>query len=60
MIPDFSSFVPNSSGPECCLVNSGHFYVVGSSGSVCGLLDLKNVFHVAWVKIVEGLINFYA
>ena len=57
MIPDFSSFIENTSGAECCLVYSGHFHVVGSSGR---LLDLKDVFHVAWVKIIKGLINFHA
>ena len=57
---DFSSFVPNTSGAECCLVYSGHFYIVGSSGRVCRLLDLKDVFHVAWIKIIKGLINFHA
>ena len=60
MIPDFSSFVPNASGAECCLIYSGHFYIVGSSGRVCRLLDLKDVFHVAWIKIIKGLINFHA
>ena len=60
MIPDFSSFVPNTSGAECCLVYSGHFSVVGSSGRVCRLLDLKDVFRVAWVKIIEGVINLHA
>ena len=60
MIPDFSSFVPNTSGAECCLVYSGHFYVVGSSGRVCRLLDLNDVFRVAWIKIIKGLINFQA
>ena len=60
MIPDFSSFVQNTSGAECCLVYSGHFHVVGSSGRVCRLLDLKDVFHVAWVKIIKGVINFHA
>ena len=60
MIPDFSSFVQNTSGAECCLVYSGHFHVVGSSGRVCRLLDLKDVFHVAWVKIIKGLTNFHA
>ena len=59
MIPDFSSFVQNTSGNECCLVYSGHFHVVGSSGRVCRLLGLKDVFHVAWVKIIKGLINFH-
>ena len=47
MIPDFSSFVQNTSGAECCLVYSGHFHVVVSFGGVCRLLDLKDVFHVA-------------
>ena len=47
MIPDFSAFVQNTSGAECCFVYSGHFHVVGSSGRVCRLLDLKDVFHVA-------------
>ena len=42
MIPDFSSFVPDTSGAEY------------------SLLDLKDVFHVAWVKIIKGLINFHA
>ena len=42
MIPDFSSFVQNTSGAECCLVYSAHFHVVGSSGRVCRLLDLKD------------------
>ena len=60
MIPDFSSFVPNTSGAECCLVYSGHFYIVRSSGRVCRLLDLKDVFHVAWIKIIKGLVNFHA
>ena len=60
MIPDFSSFVQNTSGAECCLVYSGHFHVVGPSGRVCRLLDLKTVFHVACVKIIKGLINFHA
>ena len=60
MIPDFSSFVQNTSGAECCLVYSGHFHVAGSSGRVCRLLDMKDVFHVAWVKIIKGLINFHA
>ena len=56
MIPDFSSFIENTSGAECCLVYSRHFHVVGSSGRVCRLLDLKDV----WVKIIKGLINFHA
>ena len=60
MITDFSFFVPNTSGAGCCLVYSGHIYVVGSFGRVCRLLDLKDVFHVAWVKIIEGLINLRA
>ena len=60
MIPDFSSFVPNTSGAECCLVYSGHIYIVGLSGRVCRLLDLKDVFHVAWIKIIRGLMNFHA
>ena len=60
MTSDFSSFLPNTSDAECCLVYSGHFYVVGSSGRVCRWLDLKDVFHVAWVKIIEGLRNFHA
>ena len=60
VIPDFSSFVQNTSGAECCLVYSGHVHVVGSSGRACRLLDLKDVFHVAWVKIIKGLINFHA
>ena len=63
MIPDFSSFVQNTSGAECTLFGllySGHFHVVGSSGRVCRLLDLKDVFHVAWVKIIKGLISFHA
>ena len=60
MITDFSSFVQNTSGAECCLVYSGHFHAVGSSGRVCRLLDLKDVFRVAWVKIIKGLINFHA
>ena len=47
MIPDFSSFVQNTSGVECCLVYSAHFHVVGSSGRVCRQLDLKDGFHVA-------------
>ena len=58
MIPDFSSFVQNTSGVECCLVYSAHFYVVGSSGRVCRLLDLKDGFHVAWVKIIIGSYKF--
>ena len=57
MIPDFSSFIENTSGAECCLVYSRHFHVVGSSGRVCRRLDLKDVFHVAWVKIIKGLIT---
>ena len=60
MIPDFSSFIENTSGAECCLVYSKHFHVTGSSGRVCRLLDLKDVFHVASVKIIKGLINFHA
>ena len=60
MIPDLSSFVQNTSGAECCLVYPGHFHVVGSSGRVYRLLDLKDVVHVAWVKIIKGLINFHA
>ena len=60
MIPDFRSFVPNTSGAECRLVYSGHIYVAGSFGRVGRLLDLKDVFHVAWVQITEGLINFHA
>ena len=60
MIPDFSSFIENTSGAECCLVYSRHFHVVGSSGRVCRLLDFKNVFHVTWVKIIKGLVNFHA
>ena len=62
MIPDFSSFVQNISGAEYCLVYSGHFHVVGCSGRVYRLRDLKDVFHVAWVKIsyIKGLINFHA
>ena len=60
MISDFSSFVQNTSGVECCLVYSAHFHVVGSSGRVCRLLDLKDGFHVAWAKIIKGLINFHA
>ena len=60
MIPDFSSFVQNTSGKECCVVYSAHFHVVGFSGRVCRLLDLKDVFHVARVKIIKGLINFHA
>ena len=61
MIPGFSSFVQNTSGAECCLVYSGHFHVVGSSGRVCRLLDCwTDVFHVAWVRIIKGLINFHA
>ena len=60
MILDFSSFVQNTSGAECCLVYSGHFHAVGSSGRVCRQLDLKDVFHVAWVKIIKGIINFHA
>ena len=56
VIPDFSSFVPNTSGAECCLIFSGHFYVVGSSGRVCRLLGLKDALHVDWVKIIKGLI----
>ena len=59
MIPDFCSFVQNTSGAECCLVYSGHFHVVGSSGRVCRLLDLKDLFHAAWVKTIKGLINFH-
>ena len=55
MIPDFSSFVPNTSDAECCLVYSGHFYVIGSSGRVYRLLDLKDVFQIAWVKILRVL-----
>ena len=49
MIPDFSSFIENTSGAECCLVYSRHFHVlyIGSSGRICRLLDLKDVFHVA-------------
>ena len=47
VILDFSSFVPNNSGAEFCLVYAGRFYVVGSSGRVCRLLDLKDVFYVA-------------
>ena len=44
-----------------CLAYSGHFYVVGSSsGRVCRLLDLKDIFHVACVKIIKGLINFHS
>ena len=43
MIPDLSSFVPNTSGAECCFVYSGQFYIVGSSGRVFRLLDLKDV-----------------
>ena len=31
MIPDFNSFVQNTSGDKCCLVYSGHGYDVGSS-----------------------------
>ena len=58
MIPDFSSFVQNISGAECCLVYSGHFHVVESSDRVCRLLDLKDVFHVAWVKIIKGSYKF--
>ena len=60
MIPDFSSFVQNASSAECCLVYSGHFHVVGSSGRVCRLRGLKDVFHLAWVKIIKCLINFDA
>ena len=60
MILDFGSFVQNTSGSECCLVYSGHFHAVGSSSRVCRLLDLKDVFHLAWVKIIKGLINFHA
>ena len=56
---DFSSFIPNTSGAECCLVYFGHFYIVGFSGRVCKLLDLKDVF-VAWIKIIKGLINLHA
>ena len=59
MIPDLSSFIENTFGAECCLVYSLHFHVVGSSGRVYRLLDLKDVFHVAWVKIIKGLINFH-
>ena len=55
MIPDFSSFIENTSGAECCLAYSRHFHVVGSSGRVCRLLDMKDVFHVAWVKIINVL-----
>ena len=60
MIPDFSSFVQNTSAAECCLVYSGHLHAAGSSGRVCRLLDLKDASHVAWVKIIKGLINFHA
>ena len=42
------------------MVYSGHIYAVGSSGRVCRLLDLKDVFRTAWVKVIEGLINFHA
>ena len=55
MIPDFSSFVQNTSGAECCLVYSEHFHVVGSCGRVYRLLDLKDVFHVAWVRSLRVL-----
>ena len=60
MIPDFSSFLQNTSADECCLIYSGHLHVVGSSGTVCRLMDLKDVFHLARVKIIKGLINFHA
>ena len=55
MIPDFSSFVPN-----VVWFTLGTFMLWGSSGRVCRLLDLKDVFHVAWIKIIKGLINFHA
>ena len=60
MIPEFSSFIENTSGAERCLVYSRYFHVVESSGRVCRLLDLIYVFHVAWVKIIKGLVNFHA
>ena len=55
MIPDFSSFIENTSGAKCCLVYSQHFHIAASSGRVCRLLNLKNVFHVALVKIIKVL-----
>ena len=54
MIPDFSSFIENTSGAECCLVYSLHFHVCVVTFR---LLDVKDVFHVAWVKIIKGLIT---
>ena len=32
---------------------------MGSSGIVCRLLDLENVFHIIWAQIIQGLINFH-
>ena len=54
MVPDFSSFVRNTSCAECCVVYSGHIHVAGSSGRVCRQLDLKDVFLVAESKFYPG------